>query len=145
MPQITRRLEMDYGHRVFGHEGKCKHLHGHRGVFEVTVSAPELDALGRVVDFSVIKDVIGGWIDRNWDHNLLLCWDDPLLVELAKTDTNGRNPYVFPDGNPTAENIAQELFNIAQDLLKPPLKVTHVRFYETPASWADVYATKETE
>ena len=55
MPTITKKLEFDYGHRVLGHEGKCRHLHGHRGVAEVTVYAPSLDNLGRVVDFGAIK------------------------------------------------------------------------------------------
>ena len=33
-----------------------------------------LDAIGMVVDFSVLKSFYGDWIDRNWDHGFLL-WD----------------------------------------------------------------------
>ncbi len=143
MPSITRRLEFDYGHRVLGHEGKCKHLHGHRGIIEITVSAESLDNIGRVVDFGKIKEIVGGWIDENWDHNMILCGADPLL-QLSKNNLDvifaSKRPYVLPGnrGNPTAENLAAELFRIAFIQLDTiGIKVEKVRFFETPNSWAD--------
>jgi 6-pyruvoyltetrahydropterin/6-carboxytetrahydropterin synthase len=51
----TRRIEFDAAHRVMEHESKCKHLHGHRYALEATFVAPDLDTLGRVVEFGVIK------------------------------------------------------------------------------------------
>lgn len=141
MPRITRRLEWDAGHRVLGHEGKCSSLHGHRYAAEVTVDAPELDALGRVVDFGVVKERVGGWVDAHWDHTMLLHRDDPLCVYyLSPLESNSRRPYVMPGGlNPTAETIAAELFKQACALLPPPLAVWRVRVYETPSCWADCY------
>ena len=38
MITCTRKIEFDYGHRVFKHGSKCKHIHGHRGVIEVTAT-----------------------------------------------------------------------------------------------------------
>lgn len=141
MPQITRRLEFDAGHRVLGHEGKCKHLHGHRYVAEVAVEAQFLDGLSRVVDFGVVKQLVGGWIDDNWDHNILLNERDPLLETINIPDVwEGREPYVIPDGNnPTAEVLAELLFVKACELLRPyeKLEVYSVRLYETPNCWAD--------
>jgi 6-pyruvoyltetrahydropterin/6-carboxytetrahydropterin synthase len=133
---ITRRLEFDYGHRVLGHEGKCKHLHGHHGVAEITIQAPELDAVGRVVDFGVVKILVGGWLDSNWDHQLLLNSNDPQLPYLRNTED--RAPYSMK-GNPTAENMAKELFGVCIELLASHLKVVGVRIYETPNCWADYY------
>lgn len=80
MPQITKKLEFDAGHRVLGHESKCAHLHGHRYVAEITVSSPSLDSISRVIDFSVVKKLVGSWIDETWDHNILLHMKDPLLA-----------------------------------------------------------------
>lgn len=94
MTKITRRFEFDMGHRVHGHESKCAYLHGHRYCVNVTCTAPSLDAIGRVIDFSVIKSAVGTWIDANWDHNVMLHEDDPLL-----------HAYV-PDGNDTWEDWA---------------------------------------
>jgi len=133
---ITRVIEFDAGHRVLGHEGKCKHLHGHRYRVELTVEAPKLDPLGRVIDFSCLKEIVGGWVDREWDHNMLLRSDDPLIESGLLT----RAPYIF-DSNPTAENMAQELFRIARSLLSSDLSVVRVRVYETPNCWADAVGT----
>lgn len=145
---ITRRLEWDYGHRVLGHEGKCKHLHGHRGVAEITVKAETLDSLGRVIDFSVIKKEVGGWIDANWDHSILLNPDDPLYQQCKEMDVwGGKEPFLFEAGlvfkantNPTAENMATFLLYKSVELLAPyHIQVLHIRVYETPNSWADAF------
>lgn len=147
MITITRRLEFDAGHRILGHEGKCRHLHGHRYVAEITVRADALDNLGRVIDFSVIKEKVGGWIDENWDHNILLHPDDPLfklnesVAYSPKYDEvfGGRKPFVMPGetNNPTAENLSWVLFQQAKKLLPSYLQVINVRLYETPTSFAD--------
>lgn len=155
----TRRLEFDAAHRVLRHESKCRHLHGHRYKVDLTVGAPELDALGRVVDFGCVKQIVGKWIDDNWDHNILLHPNDPILdcFPPATDDESermmggeqqqlasmfgGKPPYLFPAGtNPTAENIAAELHRIASRLLRQhdgALLVTRVRVWETPNCYAD--------
>lgn len=147
--QITRKFEFDAGHRVLGHEGKCRNLHGHRYVAEVSVEGPELDDLGRVVDFSSLKVIVGTWIDSFWDHNMILHKNDPLLnldcsigggVRGQETVLIGRNPYVMPDWapNPTVENMVKVLAEACQNLLsKTSLTVTKIKMYETPNCWAE--------
>ena len=120
---------------MLGHEGKCRFLHGHRGVAEVTVQGPRLDSVGRIVDFGVIKELVGGWIDQHWDHNLLLNASDPQREHLFNTEE--RSPYLMAYGNPTAENMARALFNVAKELLHHSLVVTKVRIWETPSCYAD--------
>ena len=150
MPRITRKLEFDAGHRVLGHEGKCRHIHGHRYVAEITVDANQLDDLGRVVDFSVIKQLVGKWIDEELDHNLLLNSRDPLWQLFDKAGDRlllevlgEKEPFVMPNGNPTAENIAAVLYKKATELLAGKgLSVYRVRLYETPNSWADCDAAE---
>jgi len=158
MPTATRRLEFDAGHRVLKHESKCKHLHGHRYVAEITVNNPSdgLDEKGRVIDFGVLKTIVGAWIDENWDHNLLLHPQDPVaqLWKIPHLDSElksmlggqcifgGKKPFIFPEGtNPTAENIAIQLFYVAQELLNnaghSKIRVLKIRVYETPNCWAD--------
>ena len=145
MITVTRKFEWDAAHRILRHESKCKFLHGHRYAAEVTVQAPELDSLGRVIDFGVMKEAIGLWIDKNWDHNILLCWDDPLCRLYENTEEGptyflGRAPYFFPsEENPTAENIATELFFQCSPLLPPDIKIAHVRIWETPSCYADFF------
>lgn len=151
MTTVTRRFEFDAAHRVLGHEGKCRHLHGHRYAALVTARAEALDNLGRVVDFGVLKSLLGTWIDAHLDHNILLHPDDPLAClwrQLSCGDRGdllpvfgGRKPYFMTArGNPTAENIAQLLYDVASDLLGEAgtgLQVVRVRVYETPNCYAD--------
>jgi 6-pyruvoyltetrahydropterin/6-carboxytetrahydropterin synthase len=144
--EITRVLEFDAGHRVWGHESKCAHVHGHRYKVEVTVTAQELDSLQRVIDFSVVKSVIGGWIDANWDHNLLLNTRDSLLEHHRKVSLFEREPFVFPDMNPTAEVMARFLGLLSIQLLEPyGITCTRCRLYETPNCWADWQAEFESQ
>jgi len=152
---ITRKFEFDYGHRVLGHEGKCATLHGHRGVAEVTIEAPQLDLVGRVVDFGVVKEVIGEWIDLYWDHTMLFHPNDPFLKLLSeygmKTGPSNlmgpKNPFIMPDEmNPTAENMVIVLRDVVRNILRTKeslvdydLLVKRIRFWETPncsAEWS---------
>jgi len=146
--RITRRLEFDAGHRVLGHEGKCKHLHGHRYVAEISCSAKELDPLSRVIDFGVVKEFVGQWIEDNWDHNILLNALDPLVdFQSNHAVWQGKLPFILPPGlNPTAEVMARILLEEATALLKGQgIMVTHVRLYETPNCWADYYFTDSSQ
>ena len=133
--QITRRLEFDAGHRLLRHESKCRNLHGHRYTLELTCEAAELDAVGRVIDFGVVKAVVGGWIDEMLDHGYIGERGDPLLA--AAVDAGSKVHVVdFP---PTAEHLAAYLFEVASNLLSGSYKirVVRVRLYETPNGWAD--------
>jgi 6-pyruvoyltetrahydropterin/6-carboxytetrahydropterin synthase len=139
----TRRLEFDAAHRVMRHESKCRNLHGHRYAVELTarVVAGELDQLGRVVDFSVLKNVVGGWIDEHWDHGTILNKDD--VDTAAFVDGKGWKLYLMED-NPTAEVMARFILDKANSLLSHAdglprygVRITHVRVYETPNCWAD--------
>lgn len=139
MALVTRLLEFDAGHRVLGHLGKCQHLHGHRYKVEVTVFTPKLDSLDMVVDFGVIREKVGKWIDENLDHNLLLNGNDPLVGTIHWKE-NGRAPFIM-DGNPTAENIADLLLGKARELLEGgSLRAVGVKVWETPNCCAEVRA-----
>lgn len=100
--RITRTHEIDSGHRVCGHEGKCAHIHGHRYGYAFTCEADSLDAIGRVIDFGVIKSRLCQWLEDNWDHRLLLWEGDPWLAAIREIDAS----VVAVPFNPTAENLA---------------------------------------
>ena len=59
MYEITRNLSFCYGHRLLDHPGKCAHLHGHNGLVQVTLTSPQLDSQGMVVDFQVLRERLG--------------------------------------------------------------------------------------
>lgn len=139
MITVTKRLEWDAAHRVLRHESKCGTLHGHRYAAEITCEAPSLDHCGRVVDFGVIKERVGRWIDDNWDHTTLVNRNDEALLSWCRREqeTLGkRAPYVF-ENEPTAEYIAIELHHIAASLLHDTgVRIRAIKVYETPTSCA---------
>ncbi len=135
----TRRLEFDYGHRLLNHESKCAHAHGHRGVVEIECRSAALDHAGRVIDFGEIKRLVGGWIDQNFDHAFLVNQDDHIMAGFLAA--NGQRMYAFPF-EPSAENLACYLLGKAQELLEPAgIRVSRVRFWETPNGSAEAVAS----
>lgn len=106
MFQVQRYHDICAGHRVHGHEGKCAHLHGHNYRIHFTCESQGLDSVGRVVDFSVIKEKLCMFVERFWDHKFLIWYDDPDAKALAAMDPDG---VVLVGFNPTAENLAAHL------------------------------------
>ena len=127
--QVTKTFEFSYGHRLLNHNGKCRYLHGHNGVVEVDIESEKLDAMGMVIDFGDINEVVKKWVDENLDHRMLLCREDPMVKVMRAND----EPLFVMEENPTAENIAALIWTAAQ---KGGLHVTEVRLWETATSRA---------
>lgn len=149
-----RYHDISTGHRVVGHENKCRHLHGHNYRIHFVCRAERgcesLDAIGRVIDFGVIKDKLCMWLEDNWDHKFL-AWEKDTLVSglhsLLGIDENNGVPYtvspqddamfresiVFVPFNPTAENMAQYLVEVIgpQQLTGTCVELVSVRIEET--------------
>lgn len=139
MITCTRRLAWDAMHRIPRHESKCAAFHGHRYTADITCHSA-LDDRGRVVDFGVVKQKVGGWIDANWDHTAILMRGDPdpAIQALATSNEAHGRPVYWTDEPPTAEVIATELARIAQELLaETGVEVVTVRVWETPNGWAE--------
>ena len=131
MSNITaeRYHDICMGHRVVGHEGKCKNLHGHNYRFWFVVQGKELDCVGRVLDFSVIKSTLCSWLEQYWDHKFLIWTEDPMLPFLHDLNSDG---VVAVEFNPTAENIAIHfLKNIAPLLLPENCELVELKIEET--------------
>ncbi|HMF14825.1 MAG TPA: 6-carboxytetrahydropterin synthase [Gemmataceae bacterium] len=124
MHRISREIRFCYGHRLLHYDGKCRHLHGHNGKAVITLEAEQLDALGMVVDFTRLKQVVGDWIDEALDHKMLLHRDDPVLPYLRAQG----EPVFVTDVNPTAENIARLIFDYA---VAQGFPVLEVQLWET--------------
>jgi 6-pyruvoyltetrahydropterin/6-carboxytetrahydropterin synthase len=126
---VTKRIEFCYGHRLLDYDGICKHPHGHNAVVEVDVRTDRLDRRNMVADFSDIKRVVKGWIDRELDHKMILRHDDPLVKPLEALG----EPVYKLDSNPTIERIAKLIFDNAR---AQGVDVVAIRVWETPSSFA---------
>ena len=129
MYSVTKRLEFCYGHRLLDYEGVCRHPHGHNAIVEIEIRTDALDSRNMVADFSDIKRVMKGWIDRELDHKMILRADDPLTKVLQDMG----EPIFVVDSNPTVERIARLIFEVAREQGLPVARIT---VWETPTSWA---------
>jgi 6-pyruvoyltetrahydropterin/6-carboxytetrahydropterin synthase len=129
MFRVTREIDFCYGHRLLGYEGKCQHLHGHNGRVLITFESSQLDELGMVLDFSEIKQTVSRWIDAHLDHRMLLEQNDPMVPVLRSQG----EPVLVMSANPTAENIARLISQVATDEGYP---VVEVSLWETPRCFA---------
>ena len=127
MYSVTKRIDFCYGHRLLDYDGICKHPHGHNAVAEIEVRTDSLDTRNMVVDFSDIKRLVKGWIDRELDHKMILRHDDPLVKPLQSLG----EPIFIVDSNPTVERIAKLIFDKSRE---QGLDIVAVRVWETPTS-----------
>lgn len=137
-----RYHDFSYGHRVHNHESKCANLHGHNGRVHFTIEAEELDSVGRVMDFSVIKTKLCTWLEDNWDHKFLAWEDDPIMkavyFPLAGSATyeevkGVEDSIILVPFNPTAENMAKHLVEVIGPQLLDGMgcRLVKVKFEET--------------
>ena len=127
--RIAKVIHFCYGHRLLNYHGKCQHLHGHNGKVEIELLSPTLDNRGMVADFGDVNRIVKEWIDRELDHKMILCREDPLLPVMEKFE----QPVYVMGENPTAENIAKLIFEYAKN---QGLPVSEVRLWEPPTSFA---------
>lgn len=136
---VIRSHEICAGHRVVGHESKCRHLHGHNYKFHFKVAPKHecgkvvtrgklvedgLDSVGRVIDFSVVKTTLCQWLEDNWDHKFLHWSRDNLIDALKIAASRPSCPLENEDHeyflgslvalpfNPTAENLAAYMVDV---------------------------------
>ena len=112
MYRIIVEDDFSSAHRLREYEGKCSSLHGHNWKVRLTVRATELDRRGITMDFGKLKKLLAS-----------------LLSRLDHTDLNQVAP--FDEINPTAENIARTVFELAAGELPVGVEVDRVTVWES--------------
>lgn len=137
----VKNIKFCAAHRLHKYKGACANIHGHNYIAEIHVEVEQLDSLGMAVDFKLLKETIGEWIDENWDHALLFHKDDSNLNDLlgyicadGETFKHFKMPY-----NPTAENMAKYLLETVNSLFihHNGFRILKVRIWETDTSYAE--------
>ncbi len=132
MYEIVKRIDFSFGHRLVNYDGKCNRPHGHNGVAEVRLATNEVDEVGMVADFGDVGDAVGGWIDTNLDHRMVLRADDPLAPAIVAL---GEGAYLM-DEEPTAENVAKIIFEKVSEMRLPVVSVTLWETSDSRATYA---------
>ena len=118
MYEIKIKDDFAAAHNLRDVGGKCESLHGHNFTVEVAVESEDLDELGMVVDFRLLKAKTRAILD-NLDHRY--------LNEL---------PF-FRETNPSSESLASYIFaEIARQVDQGSRRVSWVSVWESETSQA---------
>jgi 6-pyruvoyltetrahydropterin/6-carboxytetrahydropterin synthase len=136
--QITKRVEISYGHRLKKHEAGCRYYHGHNGMVSATV-ASHVHTNGMVMDYSDLKEHLLDVLAK-WDHAMIVEEDDPLVVAVSTLDSEHplvlASRLVVVSGPPTAENLALWTANSLRLKLPQGIRLVELRFEETSSCFA---------
>jgi 6-pyruvoyltetrahydropterin/6-carboxytetrahydropterin synthase len=152
--RICKTFEIESGHLLSKHPGKCRFPHGHSRRVEVVLVAEQLDANDMVCDFKALKETLHGFLET-WDHALCINDADPQYTFFQQT--YGANVVAFAQTDPTSEVMARVIFAetkarlaAAKDTrsgnsagtaypISAGVRVERVRVTETSSSWAEYY------
>lgn len=122
MYELTVKSEFEAAHFIKNYPGKCARLHGHNWTVEALAQGLQLNELGILIDFKILKAELNKILDE-LDHQF--------LNELE----------IFKMQNPTAENLARVIFEklAASEIFNGAAKLKAVKVYESPKSCVTYY------
>ena len=142
--RIGKTFEIESGHILSKHPGKCRFPHGHSRRIEVVLATEALDANDMVCDFKAVKRALQAFLDT-WDHALALNTDDANFAFYQ--EKHGARIIPFAHTDPTSEVMARTVFDEMRralgvghsgDFAIPAgVRVERVRVTETSSSWAE--------
>ena len=125
MFEIKVKSDIASAHQLHGYDGPCKNVHGHTWKVEAVVESNQLDQIGMVVDFKILKKQLKEVLDPI---------DHVFLNELP----------AFKDIPPSTENIAKYIYREFAKVCLPanqqtrqagqPIKLKQVEVWESESA-----------
>ena len=142
--RLTKSFTFEMAHALPGHDGPCKHIHGHTYELFVTITGtpiedPSSPKLGMIMDFKDIKSLVREAVTDEFDHALVIRRD---TAEMLK-DSSGNVLFrrlILTDYQPTTENLVTEFARRLQEKLPQYVKLHSLRLRETMTSFAEWFA-----
>lgn len=140
--RITKEFRFEGAHALPNYDGLCRNIHGHSYILYVTVKGAPLSSLespksGMVVDFKILKDIVGKNIVEVFDHALILRVDAPVGQEISDAYGN----VVFVDFQPTTENLICYFAQTIQERLPEGIELHSLKLHETASSFVEWFAS----
>ena len=130
--------DLPFAHRQHHHDGHCSRIHGHSWTFEFDFAAEDLDESGFVLDFGSLK-WLKHYIDKHFDHTLVLNYDDPKLEEIDYLGISN----ITIVSSCSSEGIAEHLIRIAapyiQRLTDSRARLLSVTVHEDSKNSAQIF------
>ena len=142
--RITKEFTFETGHALYGHDGKCKNIHGHSYKLSVTVlGKPVLDSndpkFGMIMDFSDLKKIVKEEIVDRFDHATIFNKNTP-HIELANNLKSLGHNVVLVDYQPTSEMLVTDFADKIKNRLPKNIKLFSLKLRETASCYAEWYA-----
>tara|TARA_B100001769_G_C21800615_1_gene435974 strand:- start:46 stop:498 length:453 start_codon:yes stop_codon:yes gene_type:complete len=142
--RITKKFTFETGHALFGHDGKCKNIHGHSYSLFVTVlgrpiSESSNPKFGMVMDFSDLKKIVKEEIINPYDHATVFNKNSPHL-ELANDLKKRGHKIVLVEYQPTSEMFVIDFAEKIKSLLPKNIELYSLKLQETATCYAEWYA-----
>lgn len=139
--RVTKEFTFEMAHALSGYDGHCREIHGHSYRLFVTVagtpvSDPSDPKFGMVMDFGVLKRIVGENIVDVYDHSLLIrrtAENGDIITALGK----GFRQVVAVDWQPTCENLVLKFVGIISGKLPEGIELRSLRLHETATSYAE--------
>jgi len=142
--RITKEFTFETGHALYGHDGKCKNIHGHSYKLSVTIIGnpiknPNDSKFGMIMDFSDLKKIIKEEIVNRFDHATIFNKNTPHL-ELANNLKSMGHNIVLVDYQPTSEMLVLDFADKIKKRLPNNIKLFSLKLRETGTCYAEWYA-----
>lgn len=157
-------IHLQYAHRFYGFRGEAQYLHGHTGIMTIEVEDTINDGVNMVYPCNEIKKI--AWsVLKNFDHALILRYDDPLLPAILgaykdqgivngapqNTMKGAAFKTTLAEAYPecrlvvTRETMTVEgMIKITYDLLKDKLNITKITFVSGDNTASNDYKVSST-
>ncbi len=139
--RLTKQFSFEMAHALDGYDGACREIHGHSYRLFVTVKgAPLSDESspknGMVVDFGVLKAIVGRFVVDRLDHSLVIRSSECNSAVIAALRQRFSR-IVTVDYQPTCENMISRFAASIAAELPQGVELCALRLYETATSYAE--------
>lgn len=143
--RLTKEFAFEMAHTLEGYDGACSQIHGHSYRFFVTVIGSPINdhsnpKNGMVMDFGVLKAIVGRTIIDHYDHTLVIRRTDANQDLIKSLKANYRRIEVV-DYQPTCENMIARFAKMLIDELPSGVKLYSLKMHETATSFAEWYSS----
>ena len=143
--RITKQFTFETGHALYGHDGKCKNIHGHSYKLSVTIFGKPLEdskssKFGMIMDFSDLKKIVKEEIVNPLDHATIFNKNTPHL-QLANNLKSIGHKVVLVDYQPTSEMLVMDFAKKIKKRLPGDIQLFSLKLQETATCFAEWYAS----
>ena len=141
--RVTKEFRFEMAHALYGHDGPCRHIHGHSYTLSVTVRGlPVQDndnpKNGMVIDFGDLKRIVKSEIIDRFDHALVL--NQVLQNQIPHFQGELFDKVIYLPCQPSSENLLNFFAGLLIPRMPAGVSLYCLKLRETETSYAEWHA-----